>query len=112
MTSPHWLASRRVVALPQDAIDDLFDGYLHLLTNIAEGWSVGLVSDQHGNAEDYAIASDVRDRGVPVLLLWDVHLLSLSRGRFIELADPAGNRYLIRALDVDSFERLDEGDED
>lgn len=111
MTSPHLRNGRRLVALPSDVIDDLDEGYLHLLTNLDDGWSVGLISDTRGNAEDYAIASDVRARGVPVLLLWDVHLLSLARGRFIELRDPAGNRYLIHAFDVDSLERLDEDDD-
>jgi hypothetical protein len=111
MTFPNSLHGRRLVALPSDAIDDLDEGYLHVLTNFDEGWSVGLLSDTHGNAEDYALASMLRDRGVPVLLLWDVHLVSLTRGRFIELRDPAGNRYLIKAFDVDSVEQLDEDDE-
>jgi len=111
MTSPHLLHGRRLIALPSDAIDDLGEGYLHVLTNFDEGWSVGLLSDAHGNAEDYALASMLRARGVPVLLLWDVHLVSLTRGRFIELKDPAGDRYLIKAFDVDSVEQLDEDDE-
>lgn len=111
MTSPH-LNGRRLVALPQEAVDDLRDGLLHVLTNFDEGWSVGLISDVHGNHEDYALASVLRARGVPVLLLWDVHLDSLGRSRFIELADPAGNRYLIRGFDVETVEQLDEDDRD
>lgn len=111
MTTPHPLRSRRIAALPSDAIQDIRDGFLHVLTRFGDDhWSVGLISDEHGHAEDYALASTLRADGVPVLLLWDVHLDSLERGRFIELDDPAGNRYLIRGFDVDSVERLDEDD--
>lgn len=96
----------RILPLTLDAVADLREGYLHLITDFDRNWSVGLISAHRGFAKDYALASQLRDSGVPVLLLDDGHLLDLSVGAATRHADTAGNRYLIQVNDVEFSEQF------
>lgn len=95
----------RHITLPQDAVDDLIDGYLHVVTHYGEGWGVGLLPPYAG-AEDRSIAAGLRLSGVAVLQLQDAELTALHQRRPVRRTDSTGTRYLLTAQSVDDGEPI------
>ncbi len=95
----------RRFSLPADALADLYRGYLHVVTNPAEGWGLGLIYEAGALEEDEALAAATQSRGVPVYGLLEHELHDLATGLPVELRLP-GERYLIVVTDVEQLDEL------
>jgi hypothetical protein len=107
--------TRRLAAIHPKALTDLSDGHFHLLTNLDEGWSLGLISAASTRTEDLLLAQQAALAGADILRFEHCHMLTLYRSRDLgtpqrwvgaDVACISGNRYFLMVLPVD------EGDDD
>lgn len=98
----------RHLSLPEEAIEDLIDGYLHVIVELDCGWQVGLISATRHLPEDRSLAVELTRSATPVIDLTDAQLLDLSHGRNVMVTDGAGQSYLIAPLAVEDFEHDDD----
>jgi hypothetical protein len=95
-----------LISLPAEAGADLFRGYLHVISNLAEGWSIGLIFDEGAREEDAQQAEQLQTRyGCPVFWLAEEEMLTLGMGARIELR-ARGRRHLLVVDDVEELEKL------
>lgn len=95
----------RRFSMPADALADLCRGYLHVVTNRSERWSLGLIYEAGAREVDEALAADMQIRGVPVYGLLGRELHDLATGLPVELLLP-GERYLIVVTGVEQLDDL------
>ncbi len=112
--------TRRVAAIHPEALDDLDDGYFHLLTNLDEGWSLGLISAASTRTEDLLLAQQAALAGADILRFESCHMLTLHRSRDLgtrqrwvgaDVDCISGSRYFLMVIPVDDDgEWIDDGD--
>jgi hypothetical protein len=107
---PAVLREKRIAALHPDALTDIDAGCFHLLSNLAEGWSLGLIAAGSTRTEDLLLTQQAAAGGADILRLEPCHLLTLYRSR--DLGTPqrwvgtdvtciSGSRYFLMVLPVD-----------
>lgn len=106
-TTSELFPRQRCIDLPAFAFADLIEGYLHLITNFDEGWSVGLIrTPDAALAHDNALAESMALQGLPLLRLSTGPMVGLSNGRYTSDVDDQGARYVIVVQDVEQLDEL------
>jgi hypothetical protein len=112
---------RRIAALHPEALTDLADGYFHLLTNLDEGWSLGLISAGSTRTGDLLLAQQAALGGADILRLETGHLLTLYRSRDVgtrqrwvgaDITCSSGSRYFLTVAPVEEDDYDDDYDYD
>lgn len=99
------LNALRYLDLPVEAFVDLADGYLQLINNMDEWWSVGVIFETPREADE-ALAEQMSENGMRIIWINEIQAINLSRGHRLELIDDRGGRYLITVLDVEQLDSI------
>lgn len=108
--SPALRPGQRLAAIHPDALRDLDDGYFHLLSNLEQGWTLGLLSVASARTDDLLLAQQAAAGGADILRLEPCHMLALYRSRDLgtlqrwvgaDVTCASGSRYFLMVLPVD-----------
>lgn len=101
---------RRIAVLHPEDLTDLADGRFLLLSDLEQGWSLGLISAGSTRTQDLLLVPQAALAGADILRLQSCHLLTLQRSRDLgtsqrrigtEVTCISGNRYFLTVLPVD-----------